>query len=106
MSEIQVSANFRIPNGMLEEFKQHAAECLKHVKEKDTETIQYDWFLNSDKTDCEIREKYQSSNAVLGTNPTLVNRCLHYLKNLARLVRWQYMVIHHQDSYNMQKPVE
>ena len=65
MSEIQVSANFRIPNGMLEEFKQHAAECLKHVKEKDTETIQYDWFLNSDKTDCEIREKYQSSNAVL-----------------------------------------
>jgi len=57
MSEIQVSANLRIPNGMLEEFKQNAAECLKHVKEKDTETIQYDWFVNSDKTECEIREK-------------------------------------------------
>jgi len=65
VSEIQVSANFRIPKNMLEEFKQHAAECLKHVKEKDTETIQYDWFLNSDETGCEIREKYQSSNAVL-----------------------------------------
>ena len=65
MSEIQVSANFRIPEGMLEEFKQHAAECLNHVKEKDTETIQYDWFLNSDNTECEIREKYQNSNAVL-----------------------------------------
>jgi len=65
MSEIQVSAKFRIPKGMLGEFKQYAAECLKHVKEKDTETIQYDWFLNSDKTVCEIREKYQSSKAVL-----------------------------------------
>jgi hypothetical protein len=43
---------------MLEEFKQHAAECLKHVKEKDTETIQYDWFLNSDKTECEICVNY------------------------------------------------
>jgi quinol monooxygenase YgiN len=65
MLEIQVSANFRIPEGMLEEFKQHAAECLNHVKEKDTETIQYDWFLNRDNTECEIREKYQNSNAVL-----------------------------------------
>ena len=65
MSEIQVSANFRIPKGMLEEFKQNAAECLKQVKEKDIETIQYDWFLNSDNTECEIREKYQNSNAVL-----------------------------------------
>ena len=65
MSEIQVSASFRIPKGMLEEFKQHAAECLKRVKEKDTETIQYDWFVNSDNTECEVREKYKSSEAVL-----------------------------------------
>ena len=65
MSKIQVSANIRIPKGMLEEFREHAAECLKQVKEKDSETLQYDWFLNSDKTECEIREMYQSSEAVL-----------------------------------------
>ena len=65
MSKIQVSANIRIPKGMLEEFQEHAAECLKQVKQKDRETLQYDWFLNSDKTECEIREIYKSSEAVL-----------------------------------------
>lgn len=65
MSKIQVSANIKIPKGMLEEFKQHAAECIKQVKKKDSETLQYDWFLSSDKTECEIREIYKSSEAVL-----------------------------------------
>jgi quinol monooxygenase YgiN len=65
MSKIQVSANIKIPKGMLEEFKQHAAECIKQVKKKDSETLQYDWFLSSDKTECEIREIYKSSEAVI-----------------------------------------
>lgn len=65
MSEIQVSAKFRIPKDMLEEFKQYAAECLRHVKDKDSETIQYDWFLNMDRTECEIPEMYRSSEAAL-----------------------------------------
>jgi hypothetical protein len=35
------------------------------VKEKDPGTLQYDWFLNNDKTECEIREAYESSEALL-----------------------------------------
>ena len=50
---------------MLEEFKRHAAECLKQVKEKDPGTLQYDWFLSSDNTECEIREAYESSEAAI-----------------------------------------
>ena len=65
MSKIQVSANIQVPRGGLEEFKQYAAECLKQVKEKDTETTQYDWFINADNTECEIRETYDNSEAVL-----------------------------------------
>jgi hypothetical protein len=42
MSKIQVSATIKIPKGMLEEFKQHAAECIKQVKKKDSETLQYE----------------------------------------------------------------
>ena len=38
MSKIQISAKIKIPKDMLEEFKQHAAECIKQVKEKDSET--------------------------------------------------------------------
>ena len=78
MSRIQVSANFKIPEGMLEEFKDKAAECMKQVKEKDIETLQYDWFLSSNKTECEIREMYKSSEAVL-THQSNIREPLHAL---------------------------
>jgi quinol monooxygenase YgiN len=65
MSKIQVSARIKIPHGMLEEFKRQAGECIKQVKEKDVGTLQYDWFLNGDKTECEVREVYESSDAAL-----------------------------------------
>ena len=65
MSKIQVSAKLKIVHGMLEEFKQQAAKCMSEVKERDPGTLQYDWFLSSDKTECEIREAYESSKAAL-----------------------------------------
>jgi quinol monooxygenase YgiN len=65
MSKIQVSAKMKIIPGMLDEFKQQAAKCISVVKDKDSGTLQYDWFLSSDKTECEIRETYESSEAFL-----------------------------------------
>jgi len=65
MSNLQVSAKMKVRNGMLEEFKRQAAKCISIVKEKDAGTLQYDWFLNSDNTECEIRETYQSPEALL-----------------------------------------
>ena len=64
-NKIQISAIIKIPEGKLEEFKQNALECIKQVKEKDTRTLKYDWFLNSDQTECEVREEYKSSEAVI-----------------------------------------
>ena len=65
MSNLQVSAKMRIRQGMLEVFKQHANKCVQRVKEKDPGTIQYDWFISSDNTECEIRETYENSEAFL-----------------------------------------
>ena len=65
MSKIQVSAKMKINPGMLEEFKQQAAKCLSIAKDKDPGTLQYDWFISSNKTECEIRETYDSSEAFL-----------------------------------------
>jgi quinol monooxygenase YgiN len=65
VSKIQVSAKMKIRLGELEEFERQAAECIMQVKEKDLGTLQYDWFLSSDKTECEIREAYESSEAAL-----------------------------------------
>ena len=65
MSKIQVSARMKIRNNMLEGFKRQAKECIKQVKEKDSGTLQEDWFISGDMTECEIRETYASSESAL-----------------------------------------
>ena len=39
--------------------------CMKSVKEKDTGTLQYDWFLDADQTECVVREHYKDSDAAM-----------------------------------------
>jgi quinol monooxygenase YgiN len=62
MNKLQISARMKIRKGKLEGFKQQAAEIIRQTKEKDTGTLQYDWFLSND--ECEIREVYESSEAL------------------------------------------
>ncbi len=65
MSELQITARLKIHDGKLEDFKQIAARCMDSVRTKDSGTMQYDWFFNSDRTECVVREKYHDSQAVL-----------------------------------------
>jgi len=65
MSELQVRAQLTIHDGKLNEFKEWAHECMSVVRQKDTETQQYDWFLNANKTVCIVREQYPSSEALM-----------------------------------------
>jgi quinol monooxygenase YgiN len=79
MANLQVSAKMKIREGMLEGVKQHANECIQRVTEKDPGTIQYDWFISSDNTECEIRETYENSEAFLA-----------HLSNLSDLLQILY----------------
>ena len=79
MSNLQVSARMKIREGMLEGFKGLATECVQRVKQKDPGTIQYDWFISLDKTECEIRETYENSQAFLA-----------HLSNLSDLLKTLY----------------
>ena len=65
MNEIQTAAYLKIHPGKLDEFKAVAERCIKTVKEKDTGTLQYDWFLNDANSECHVIERYKDSNAVL-----------------------------------------
>jgi len=65
MKQIQATAILKIHDGKLEEFKNAAEKCVRTVREKDKGTLQYDWFFSEDQTSCEVREKYQDSEAVL-----------------------------------------
>ena len=58
-------AKVKIPFGMLEEYKKYVSEYINRIKEKDSGTLQFDWFISSDKTEVEILEVYASSEAAL-----------------------------------------
>ncbi len=59
------SVKIQIPYGMLDEFKEATTDYIKQVKQKYRGTLQSDWFLSSDKSECEIRETFESPDAAL-----------------------------------------
>lgn len=61
----EVTARLKIRDGELEDFKQAAAEMMKVVREFDTKTVRYDWFLSEDGTECEVRESYVDADALI-----------------------------------------
>jgi quinol monooxygenase YgiN len=65
MSTLEVSARMTIRKGKLEGFMQQAAECIRQTKDKDTQTLRYDWFISRDKSECEIRELDTSSDGLI-----------------------------------------
>ena len=65
MDLIQVTARLTVHEGKLEQFKELAAQCMRLVRERDSGTVQYDWFFNDTHTECVVRETYKDSKAVL-----------------------------------------
>ena len=65
MSELQSIARLKIHDGQLDEFKRLAAKCAELVRTKDTGTLQYALYFNSDNTECLVVERYHDSQALL-----------------------------------------
>ena len=61
----EVTARLKVRDGELEGFKQQAAEVMRLVRELDTKTVRYDWFLTTDGTECEVRESYADADALI-----------------------------------------
>ena len=65
MASFELSAHMTVRPGQLEGFKKQAAEIIRLTREKDTQTIRYDWFLTDDGTECEVRELYASPQGLI-----------------------------------------
>jgi len=65
MDRLQIAARFQIHNGQLASFKQVAAECLAAVKATEPDSLQYEWWFDSNETECVVRETYGDSNGLL-----------------------------------------
>ena len=64
MSTFELSAHLRVRPGQLEGSKKQAAEIIRLTKERDTQTLRYDWFLSED-GECEVREMYTSPQGLI-----------------------------------------
>lgn len=63
--ELHCFARLRIRCGKLEEFKRLNALCAESVRSKDTGTLRYESFFNSDQSECLVYERYRDSEALL-----------------------------------------
>jgi len=64
MSNLEMIVRLKIRPGQLEGFKAQAAEIMRLVREKDTGTLRYDWFVDEDALECEIHEVYADERAL------------------------------------------
>jgi quinol monooxygenase YgiN len=71
MSELQCVARLKIHGGKLDEFKRLGAKCAELVRTKDTGTLQYELYFNSDNTECLVFERYRDSQALLDDHKNL-----------------------------------
>jgi quinol monooxygenase YgiN len=72
MGHLQVIARMKVRPGQLEGFKTQAAEMLRLTRDKDTQTLRYDWFLNEGEAECEVHEAYLSEEGLIEHNQHVV----------------------------------
>ncbi len=65
MSDLQLTARFKIHDGKIDQFRELEKSCIQTVKDQDKGTIQYDWFYTPDGKECVVRERYRDSDALL-----------------------------------------
>jgi len=65
VSELQGISRIEFHEGKLEEFERLAARGMEIVRTKDTGTLQYDVYLNDDRSECIVLERYRDSEALI-----------------------------------------
>jgi quinol monooxygenase YgiN len=61
----EATARLKIRDGQLEGFKQRVAEIVSLTRAGESRPLRYDWFVNDDGTECEVREAYPDADALL-----------------------------------------
>ena len=65
MGELVGIARFRFLEGKRDEFERLSAQALEIVRAKEPGTLQYDTYMNDDRTECVIIERYRDSEAAI-----------------------------------------
>ena len=64
-NQIHFRAEFTIEEGKIEEFKKLVQDMSRIVEANEPDTIDYQFYLNKDETECIVHETYVNSEAAL-----------------------------------------
>lgn len=66
MSQLHLTARFKIQSGMSDAFRSIASKCIDAVRDKEINAgcHRYDWYYNEDHSICDVLETYASNEAV------------------------------------------
>ena len=73
MANLELHAHMKIRPGQLAGFTEQAAEMMRLTREKDTQTVRYDWFIIEDRTECEVHEAYLSEQGLIEHNTHIMD---------------------------------
>ena len=68
MGNFEVIARMKVRPGQLEGFKAQVAELMRVTREKDTQTVRYDWFIDENTMECEVHEAYLREEGLIEHN--------------------------------------
>lgn len=91
MANLEVIARMKIRPGELEAFKRQMAEILDATRDKDTNTLRCDWFVNADGTECEVHEMFPDEQG-------LIEHKMNTMEPTVALLR-DYAYDHHATIY-------
>ena len=91
MAYLEVIARAKVRPGQLEGVKAQAAEIVRVTREQDTHTLRCDWFINEDRTECEVRELFPDEQG-------LIEQKMNTMEATAVLFR-DYAFDHHSTIY-------
>jgi quinol monooxygenase YgiN len=87
--QIHFRAEFAINEGKLGEFKKLVQDMSRVVEANEPDTIDYQFYLDSDETKCIVHETYANSEAVLAHNAGVASQTiLPRIFNVARISRF------------------
>jgi quinol monooxygenase YgiN len=72
MSHLEVVARMKVRPGRMESFKAQAAEMVRLAREKDTQTLRYDWFIDEGAGECEVHEVYLGEEGLMEHNRNIM----------------------------------
>jgi quinol monooxygenase YgiN len=75
-NRIHIRAEFIIKEEKIDEFKKLIQDMSKMVEANELDTIDYEFYLNSDETKCIVHETYTNSEAVLAHATSIASQTI------------------------------